>query len=86
MSSTRGTVAGRPAPVVGSTGLKISKEPKRRKLGAMRDTTEQRSRTGLPVYSRSRTTRSSLVTTLPARVVGTPCRAWRALSSRSSAA
>ena len=63
----------RRAPVVGSVGLQISKDPKRRKLGAMRDTTEQRSMTGCPVYSRSRSTRSSLVTTLPARVVGMPC-------------
>ena len=66
----------RRAPVVGSDALQISNDPKRRKLGAMRDTTEQRSMTGCPVYSRSRSTRSSLVTTLPARVVGMPCRVY----------
>ena len=70
------TLLGRRAPVVGSDGLQISNDPKRRKLGAMRDTTEQRSMTGCPVYSRSRSTRSSLVTTLPARVVGMPCRVY----------
>ena len=76
------TLLGRRAPVVASDGLQTSNDPKRRKLGAMRDTTEQRSMTGCPVYSRSRSTRSSLVTTLPARVVGMPCRVYSLICFR----
>ncbi len=53
--------------------MMISNEPKRRKEGAMRLTTLQRSMMECPLYTGSRSTRLSDVTMLPARVVGMPC-------------
>ena len=66
-----------PSPVKLSVGLKISKEPKRRKVGAMRVMVVARSRMALPSYLMSRTTLLSEVTHVPARVVGMPW--WRAV-------
>ena len=63
----------RAAPVCLSASLQTSKEPKRRKVGAMRSTVAQRSAMAFPVYSGSLTTRLSEVTQQPARVVAMPC-------------
>jgi hypothetical protein len=73
-------------PVWVSVFLKISKEPKRKKVGAMRITRLARSDCGLPLYSISLTTCVSDVMMHPALVVAIPCTHTACISELSELA